>query len=364
MNFLDLKADNARSAERIAQAVQQVMAHGRYVLGPEVAELEQQLADYVGVKHALCVSSGTSALHVALLALGIGPDDEVITAPFSFFATAEVILMAGATPVFVDIDPTTYNIDVARIEAAITDKTKAIMPVSMFGQPADFDEINSIAKRHDLVVIEDGAQSFGANYGHAKSCGLSTVGCTSFYPTKPFGAMGDGGACFTDDDDVAEAMRLVHNHGQSSHYHHTRLGLNYRMNTMQAAILLAKLPDLDYALAKRRQVAQWYHAALDGIIQTPSMAAGKDSVYAQYTIQVDARDAVQQALRERDIPTAVHYPSPLHTQPAIATHLPFDLSFEHAETVCQRVMSLPFYPEMQQADVQLVAQALQDVLER
>lgn len=362
MNFLDLKADNARSAERIQKAIQGVMDHGRYVLGPEVAELEQQLAEFVGVKHALCVSSGTSALHVALLATGIGPGDEVITAPFSFFATAEVILMAGATPVFVDIDPATYNINPGAIEAAITPSTKVIMPVSMFGQPAEFDAINAIAERHGLVVIEDGAQSFGARYGDAMSCGASTIGCTSFYPTKPFGAMGDGGACFTNDDSIAEAMRLVHNHGQSSHYHHTRLGLNYRMNTMQAAILLAKLPDLPYALDKRRQLALSYHQALQGVIDVPRLAEGKDSVYAQYTVRVDDRADVQQALKQRGIPTAVHYPSPLHTQPAIASALNGTPTYVEAETACQRVMSLPFYPEMQTADVEQVAQALREVL--
>ncbi len=362
MKFLDLSADNARSQPAINEGLQAVAAHGRYILGPEVQELERRLAGYIGVEHALCVSSGTSALHIALLALNIGPGDEVITSPFSFFASAEVILMTGAKAVFVDIDPATFNLNPSLLEAAITPRTKAIMPVSLYGQPADVNAINAIAAQHDLPVIEDAAQSFGANYGDKKSCGITTIGCTSFYPTKPFGAMGDAGACFTNDDGLAEQMRLVHNHGQSAHYEHSRLGLNYRMNTMQAAVLLAKLPDLDYALQKRREVAQYYNQALQGIAQVPSLIDGSDSVYAQYTLRVNQRDKVRQALSERDVPTAVHYPTCLHKQPAIQAGVSSNLSFAEAELASEQVMSMPFYPEMQPSEVQQVVDALAEVL--
>lgn len=362
MKFLDLQADNARSQAAIEESVKAVMEHGRFVLGPEVSELEQRLANYIGVKHALCVSSGTSALHVALLALGIGPGDEVITSPFSFFASAEVILMTGAKAVFVDIDPKTYNLDPNLLSLAITERTKAIMPVSLYGLPAEFDAINAIAKQHGLPVIEDGAQSFGSDYQQRKSCGLSTIGCTSFYPTKPFGAMGDGGACFTNDDELAEQMRLVHNHGQSAHYQHTRLGLNYRMNTLQAAILLAKLADFDLAIEKRWAVAAQYDQALAGIVTTPARFDYSRSVTAQYTIQVAERDRVRHALSEQDIPTAVHYPICLHQQGAIEAFLDQRQRFPHAERASQEVISLPFYPEMRGELIERVAEALSQLL--
>ncbi|MDF1795857.1 MAG: DegT/DnrJ/EryC1/StrS family aminotransferase [Coxiellaceae bacterium] len=359
MKYLDLATDNARSQTAIEKNIKAVMAHGRYVQGPELANLEQQLSSVADVQHALGVSSGTAALHIALLALGIGPGDEVITSPFSFFASAEVIVLTGATPVFVDIDPRTYNMDPQLLAAAITENTKAIMPVSMFGQPADMDAINAIAAEYKLPVVEDAAQSFGATYKGKPSCGLTTIACTSFYPTKPLGAMGDGGACFTNDDALAEKMRLIHNHGQSGHYHHTCIGMNYRMNTMQAAVLLAKLEDFPYAIERRRAVAAMYNQALDGVMPSPYIIDGCESVYAQYTIRSTERDALREQLQALDIPTAIHYPLALHLQPAIVPYIPAGLSFPQAERATAEVMSLPFYPQMTADEVAAVVKALQ-----
>jgi UDP-2-acetamido-2-deoxy-ribo-hexuluronate aminotransferase len=241
MQFIDLKAQYRRIETDVNQRIQAVLNHGQYIMGPELTELESQLAEFVGVKHAIGVSDGTTALLIALMALDIGVGDEVITTPFTFIATGEMIALLGATPVFVDIDPQTYNIDVNKIESAITSKTKAIMPVSLYGLCADFDAINAIAEKYQLPVIEDGAQSFGASYKGKKSCGLTTIGCTSFFPSKPLGCYGDGGACFTNDDDLAKKMREIRVHGQDRRYHHPVIGLNGRLDTIQAAILLAKL---------------------------------------------------------------------------------------------------------------------------
>ncbi|MDF1653612.1 MAG: DegT/DnrJ/EryC1/StrS family aminotransferase [Coxiellaceae bacterium] len=359
MKYLDLATDNARSQAAIESNVKAVMAHGRFILGPEITELEKKIAHVAGTQHALAVSSGTAALHVALLGLGVGPGDEVITSPFSFFASAEVIVLTGATPVFVDIDQRTFNMNPQLLEAAITDNTKAIMPVSMFGQPADMDPINAIAAKYQLPVVEDGAQSFGASYHGKPSCGLTTIGCTSFYPTKPLGAMGDGGACFTNDAALAEKMRLIHNHGQSGHYHHTCIGMNYRMNTMQAAVLLAKLDDFSYAIKQRRAVAAMYQQALEGVMPSPYILEGCDSVYAQYTIRSTEREALRERLAAHDIPTAIHYPLSLHLQPAIVPYIAADQSFPESERATAEVMSLPFFPEMTVDQVTEVAKALQ-----
>lgn len=356
MKYLDLIGDYQRVQAQIDASMRRVLEHGRYVLGPEVSELEAQLAGYVGVSHALALSSGTAALHVALLALDLKPGDEVITSPFSFFATAETIILAGATPVFVDIDEQTFNIDADKITAAITDRTRAIIPVSLYGQCADFVKINAIAEQHGLVVIEDAAQSFGATQQGRRSGGLSTIACTSFYPTKPLGCLGDGGACFTNDDSLAEKMRLIANHGQSAHYQHTCIGLNYRFNTLQAAILLPKLAEFDAVVAKRQQVASWYAERLAE--HAPKLLKDNTSVYAQYTVRVKAREAVQAELRSQDIPTAVHYPIPLHQQPAIQPYVQDGLRFVLAEKASQEVMSLPFYPEMPESAVEQVCTAL------
>ena len=358
MEFIDLKSQYAALKAAIDGRMHAVLDHGQYIMGPEVAELEERLAAFVGVKHCISASSGTDALILALMALDIGAGDEVITTPFSFIATAEAIALLGAKPVFVDIDPRTYNIDPALIEAAITPRTKAIMPVSLFGQCADFNAINAIAAKHGLPVIEDGAQSFGATYKGRRSCGLSTIGSTSFFPSKPLGCYGDGGALFTDDDALAQAMREIRVHGQDRRYHHPRIGLNARMDTIQAAVLLAKLEAFPAEVEARARIGARYSELLLGVVKTPTIEAHQTSVYAQYTVEVDNRDSVQARLKQHGIPTAVHYPMPLHLQPAFA-HLDLGSgSYPVAERAASRVLSLPMHPYLGEQDIQVIAEAL------
>ena len=341
VQFIDLKTQYASIKEAIDKRIQTVLDHGQYILGPEVAELEEKLADYVGVKHCIGVASGTDALLMALMALDIGSGDEVITTPFSFIATAEVIRLLGAKPVYVDIRPDTYNIDPELIESAITKNTKAIMPVSLYGQCADFDAINAIAAKHNLPVIEDGAQSFGATYKGKKSCGLSDIGCTSFFPSKPLGGYGDGGAIFTNNDDMALIMRQIRVHGQDKRYHHARVGINGRLDTIQAAVLLEKLNIFDNEVAARIRIGARYSKLLAGSVTTPHIDKANTSVYAQYTIAVDDRAAMQEALKNADIPTAVHYPIPLHKQPAM---LDESADVPVSTELSDKVMSLPMHP--------------------
>jgi UDP-2-acetamido-2-deoxy-ribo-hexuluronate aminotransferase len=362
INFIDLKAQYQHLKPAIDARIQAVLDHGQYIMGPEVAELEQQLADFVGVKHAVGVSDGTTALLVALMALGIGAGDEVITTPFTFIATGEMIALLGARPVFVDIDPDTYNLDPALIEAAITPRTRAIMPVSLYGQCADFDAINAVAERHGLPVIEDGAQSFGAQYRTRRSCGLSTIGTTSFFPSKPLGCYGDGGACFTDDDALALKMRQIRIHGQDRRYHHPQIGINGRLDTLQAAVLLAKLPSFADELAARERIGARYSALLGDAVRVPRLMDGANSVYAQYTIEVDAREAVQASLKEAGVPTAVHYPVPLNLQPAFADLKQPAGSFPHAEAAARRVMSLPMHPFLDEATQDAIVAAVKRAL--
>jgi len=362
INFIDLKAQYQHLKPAIDARIQAVLDHGQYIMGPEVAELEQQLASFVGVKHAIGVSDGTSALQIAMMALGIGAGDEVITTPFTFIATGEMIALLGATPVFVDIDPSSYNLDPELLEAAITPRTRAIMPVSLYGQCADFDRINAVAERHGLPVIEDGAQSFGASYHGRRSCGLSTIGTTSFFPSKPLGCYGDGGACFTNDDELARKMRQVRSHGQDRRYHHPVVGINGRLDTLQAAILLAKLPSFEQELADRRRIGARYSALLRDVARVPRLAEGCDCVYAQYTIEVDRREALQAALKDAGVPTAVHYPVPLNLQPVFAGLNRPAGSFPHAEAASARVMSLPMHPFLDEPTQDAIVAAVKRAL--
>ena len=341
MQFIDLKTQYSSIKDDVDRRIQAVLDHGQYILGPEVTELEDKLAAYVGVKHCIGVASGTDALLMALMVLNVGNGDEVITTPFSFIATAEVIRLLGAKPVYVDIKPDTYNIDPAKIEAAITNKTKAIMPVSLYGQCADFDEINAIADKHGIPVIEDGAQSFGATYKGKKSCGLSTIGCTSFFPSKPLGGYGDGGAIFTDNDELALVMRQIRVHGQDKRYHHARVGINGRLDTIQAAVLLAKLNIFDEEVSARARIGARYSKLLADYVTVPFVEEHNTSVYAQYTVAVDSRASVQEVLSKMDIPSAVHYPIPLHKQPAM---LDEKADVPIASKLSDRVMSLPMHP--------------------
>lgn len=358
IEFIDLKAQYARLRDQIRARIDAVLEHGQYIMGPEVAELEGRLAEFVGVKHCIAVSSGTDALLVAMMALGIKPGDEIITTPFTFIATGEMIALLGAKPVFVDIDPNTYNIDPSLIEHAITMRTKAIMPVSLYGQCADFDAINSIADRYGLIVIEDAAQSLGATYKGRQSCALSQIGCTSFFPSKPLGGYGDGGACFTDDDGLALRMGQIRLHGQDRRYHHPAIGINGRIDTLQAAILLAKMEAFAEELAARSSIGMRYNELLKDSVKVPYIQPYNTSVYAQYTIEVDDRSALQDSLKQLGIPTAVHYPVPLNLQPAFAELKQPEGSFPVAERVAKRVMSLPMHPYLSEADQKEIVEAI------
>jgi UDP-2-acetamido-2-deoxy-ribo-hexuluronate aminotransferase len=373
MQFIDLKAqqqqrlaDGRSLREVIDGRIAAMLDHGQYILGPEVAELEQRLAVYVGVEHCVAVASGTDALLIALMALGVQAGGEVITTPFSFIATAETIALLGAIPVYVDIDSATYNLDPYRLEAAITARTKAIIPVSLYGQPADFGAINAIAVRHGLPVIEDGAQSFGATQHGRRSCGLSTIGTTSFFPSKPLGGYGDGGACFTADGELAERMRRISRHGQSRRYCHTDLGVNGRIDTLQAAIVLAKLEVFEAEVEARGRIGAALSAKLQdaGIRSTPQLAPGNTSVYAQYTLQVSNRAAVQDALQQQGIPTAVHYPSLLCQQPGLADrgacgqHCQQHCGCPVAQAASERVLSLPMHPYLSSKNQDIIVAAV------
>lgn len=362
MQFIDLKTQSKRIEASLFARIKKVIDNADFIMGSDVHELEQILANFVGVKHALSISSGTDALLIALMALGVGAGDEVITTPFSFFATAEVIALLGAVPVFVDIDKDTYNIDPSRIEAAITPKTKAIMPVSLYGQCADYDEINAIAARHNLPVIEDAAQSFGATYKGRNSCGLTTIGCTSFFPSKPLGCFGDGGACFTNDDTLAARMKEIRIHGQSKRYHHTSLGINGRLDTIQAAILIEKMAIFPEEIELRHEVAERYKRLLPEQVRKPIIREHNTSAYAQYTIEVEDRGAFQEFLQEQGIPTAVHYPSGLHEQPIFKDLYPGSQRFPLTEHAARHVVSLPMHPYLTLEDQQKICEAVKEFL--
>ena len=353
--FVDLATQQRTIRPQLERRIHQVLHHGKYIMGPEIHELEQELSAFTGAKHCIACSSGTDALLLSLMALDIGPGDEVITTPFTFIATGEMIAHLGATPVFVDIDETTYNIDPTLIEQAITDKTKAIMPVSLYGQPADMDEINALAAKHDLAVIEDAAQSFGATYKGRQSCNLSSIGCTSFFPAKPLGCYGDGGAVFTSDDDLAEKMRMLRVHGQNKRYRHKYIGVGARMDTIQAAILLAKLGHYPDEIKKRQQIAAVYTELLEEHVITPAVKDDRTSVWAQYSIRVKDRDKVQAKLKDAGIPTAVHYPMPLHLQECFQYLGLKTGAFPVAETVSKEIMSLPMHPFLTREEQEYIA---------
>lgn len=357
MQFIDLVAQQDRIKDKLNTNIQKVLAHGQYILGPEVHELEEKLSEYTGAKYCITCANGTDALQISLMVLGIGTGDEVITPGFTYIATAETVVLLGATPVYVDINANTYNIDASLIEAAITPRTKAIIPVSLYGQCADFDAINAIANKYNLTVIEDAAQSFGASYKGKKSCNLTTIACTSFFPSKPLGCYGDGGAIFTNDDKLAKIIRQIASHGQDRRYHHIRVGVNSRLDTLQAAILLPKLEILDDEVQARQQVAETYSQLFNnaGIMTTPLIEAHNKSAWAQYTIQIDNRDEVQAKLKEQSIPTAVHYPIPLNKQPAVADD---SAVLPVGDAVAKRVMSLPMHPYLQESEQQKIVAAI------
>ena len=357
MEFMDLKSQYRRLKSDIDAGIQRVLDHGQYILGPEVAELEERLVAYTGAKYCITVANGTDALQIALMALGVGPGDEVITPGFTYIATAETVALLRAKPVYVDIDERTYNLDPQLLEAAITPRTKAIIPVSLFGQCADYDAINAIAAKHGITVIEDAAQSFGATYKGRKSCNLTTIACTSFFPSKPLGCYGDGGAIFTNDDELAKVMRQIARHGQDRRYHHVRVGVNSRLDTIQAAVLLPKLAVFDAEMQQRQMVAARYSQLLSisDRVTVPRVDAHNTSVWAQYTIQLSDRDWAQKRMRAAGIPSTVHYPLPLNKQPAVAQ---LDAVLPVGDAVSSRVISLPMHPDLLMNDLLRVSQAL------
>ncbi len=369
LDFIDLKAQQERLRPQLMERLRRVLEHGQYILGPEVFELEERLAAYVGVRHAITCASGTDALLMTLMAWGIGPGDAVFTTPFTFVATLEVICLVGATPVLVDIDPRTYNLDPQALERSLAEfgrqprteslRPRAVIPVDLFGQPADYERLNALAARHGLLVLEDAAQSFGAEYRGRKAGALAHAGATSFFPAKPLGGYGDGGAIFTDDDGLAEALRSIRVHGQGRHrYEHVRLGLNGRLDTLQAAVLLCKLEIFPEEVARRREVAERYSQALADAFITPYVAPECRPVWAQYSLQSPRREELRARLEAAGVPTAVYYPLPLHLQPAYA-FLGYQAGdFPVSEGVAQRIFSLPMHPYLSPADQERIIRLL------
>lgn len=362
--FIDLKTQYQALKPQIQGRINAVLEHGQYIMGPEVKELEDRLAAYTQAKHCITVASGTDALLISLMALGIGLGDEIITTPFTFVATAEVIVLLGATPVYVDIEPDTCNINASLIEAAITPKTKAIIPVSLYGQPADMDEINAIAARHgNIPVIEDAAQSFGATYKGKKSCNLSTIGCTSFFPSKPLGCYGDGGAIFTNDDALAQACKEIRVHGQSQRYVHTRVGVGGRMDTLQCAVVLAKLERFDWEVEQRREIGRRYSQLLDmaGIVRV-QQRADRTSVFAQYTLISEHRGTIQDQAYRKGIPTMIHYPISLNEQPAYKNFCCVECT-PVSSSMAKKVLSLPMSPDLSHEDQKFIVAAIQQIIQ-
>jgi UDP-2-acetamido-2-deoxy-ribo-hexuluronate aminotransferase len=362
MEFIDLKAQYRALKSEIDSGIQRVLDHGQFILGPEVSALEEKLAAYVGTKYCITVANGTDALQIAQMALGIGLGDEIITPGFTYIATAETVALLGAKPVYVDIDPRTYNLDPAKLEAAITPRTKAIIPVSLYGQCADFDAINAIAEKYSIPVIEDAAQSFGATYKGRRSCNLTTIACASFFPSKPLGCYGDGGAIFTDDDELAKILRQIARHGQDRRYHHIRVGVNSRLDTLQAAVLLVKLDVFDEELMLRQQVADRYQNALRQLhhCTTPHIELFNTSAWSQYTLRLTQRDQVQKEMSESRIPTTIHYPLPLNKQQAV---LDSRTDLRNGDTAADEVLSLPMGPYLAKIDQATVIETLYKIVQ-
>jgi UDP-2-acetamido-2-deoxy-ribo-hexuluronate aminotransferase len=367
MQFIDLKKQYQALRDPINNRIQAVLDHGQYIMGPEVKELESALSAYTGAKHCVTVASGTEALLIALMALGVKAGDEVITTSFTFVATAEVIVLLGAVPVFVDVEPDTCNIKVSEIEAKITSRTKAIIPVSLYGQCGDMDEVNAIADKHGVAVIEDAAQSFGATYKGKKSGNLSKIGCTSFFPSKPLGCYGDGGALFTNDDELAQAFREIRVHGQSARYYHTRIGVGGRMDTLQCAVVLGKLERFDWEIEQRLKIGARYQqllADLPGSARTVTVRPDRDSVWAQFTVITPDRDAVVAKLKDAGIPTAIHYPRPIHAQPAYAAYSAGEGATPVSDVLAAQVMSLPMHPDLDTETQDYIVRALHAALQK
>jgi len=362
MQFIDLKQQYLKYQPEIDARIRKVLDHGNFIMGPEIAELEKNLATFVGVKHAITCASGTDSLEIALRALGIGPGDEVITVPFTWISSAEAIELVGARPVFVDIDPLDYNLDVSRLAKAISPRTKAIMPVSLFGQLPAMEEICRIAAERSIPVLEDAAQSFGATRHGRKSCAVSTIGSTSFFPAKPLGCYGDGGALFTDDDSLAEKMKAIRTHGGQQRHHHPLLGMNGRFDTLQAAILIPKLEHFPGEVEARGRIGGRYSELLREVCPTPPIRTGNTHVYAQYTIRIPGREKVMERLKAKGIPTAVYYPKCLHEQPVFSGLGYRWGDFPESEKASREVLSLPMHPFLAEKEQDQIVEALKDAL--
>jgi len=357
MEFNDIKAQQAIIKEHLDERIKKVLDHGKYIMGPEIFELEERLQAYTNSKHCITVSSGTDALLISLMAIGIKPGDEVITTPFTWVSTAEVIAFLGAIPLFADIEPDTCNIDVTKIKDLITDKTKAIIPVSLFGQPSDLDEINFIAEDNNLTVIEDAAQSFGATYKKKKSCALSKIGCTSFFPSKPLGGYGDGGAIFTDDDDIAQISKELRVHGAEKNHWYTNIGVAGRMDTLQAAIILAKLENFPWEVDQRINIGSRYNKILDEkSVKRVKQKKDRTSVFAQYTIFTDKRDELIRFLSSKNIPTAIHYMHPVNSSPAYSEYCRDNTP--QSDNVSKKVLSLPMHPYLSESDQDFITESV------
>jgi UDP-2-acetamido-2-deoxy-ribo-hexuluronate aminotransferase len=365
MEFIDLKSQYKRIKADVLNEINEVLESGQYILGNKVSQLEKQLANYVGAKHCIAVADGSKALLIALMALGIKRNDEIIVPAFTFFATASMATLLGIKPVFIDVEPNTYNIDPKLIEAAITSKTKGIIGVGLFGQCANYEEISRIATKHKIVLIEDAAQSFGAMRHNKKSGVFGTISCTSFFPAKTLGCYGDGGACFTDNDELANKIRSIRIHGQEKRYNHVRLGVNGRMDELQAAILLAKLRIFNDEVIARQRIGDRYTQLLansQANCVLPQVAPNNTHVYHQYTILVNHRDRFMQELQKRGIPTAVHYPIPLHLQKIFLTLYPEPPKLPVSEHVSQRVVSLPMHPYLDEKTQDYIVNNICEVL--
>ena len=351
IDFANLQHQYQLYKEDIDASIQTVLNKSNYIMGEEVQQLEAELSLFTGTKHAITCSNGTDALLLAMMAMDIKPGDEIITTPFTFIATSETIALMKAKPVFVDIDEQTFNIDPSKIEAAITNKTKAIMPVSLYGQPADMDEINAIAKKYNLKVIIDGAQCFGSTYNGQPSSNCADIYTTSFFPAKPLGCYGDGGAVFTNNDDYAKKIKMMRVHGQNKRYHHKYIGMGGRLDTIQAAIILAKLQHYSKEIEGRNRVARAYTEKLSDVITTPQVKLDRKSVWAQYTVCVENREQLQQGLKKQGIPTAVHYPIPLHLQECFQYLGGKGGDFPISEKMAKEVMSLPINPFLTEEEI-------------
>lgn len=364
MEFIDLKSQQKRVRQELEERIKEVLDHGRYIMGPEIEELEIALSDYVGVRHALGVSSGTDSLLIALMALGVGSGDQVITVPYTWISTAEVVALVGAETVFVDVEPQGWNMCPDQLERAITDRTKAIMPVGIFGQTANMTAINDIAANSgNIPVIEDAAQSFGATHHGKRSCSLSTIGSTSFFPSKPLGGYGDGGAVFTDDEELATKMKAIRNHGQTEAHQHPFLGLNGRLDSIQAAVIATKMKIFEDEIEKRNAVAENYSRLLEGMdLELPQLSPGNTSVYAQYTILSERREEIRKALSNDGIPSVSYYSVPLHLQPVFCDLGYREGDFPVTEQISSRGLSLPMSPYVDPADQERIAAIIRTVV--